>query len=216
MHHHVGREEEARDETAEVAVDVDGREASGHVVALSKVTLPTLTEKDMRIEKKMTRDTIRMRQQRISGERSRAFQLTNTSASRVAMRPKIEVEAPTAPNLVGPQRALNKFPPILYPVSKMTLPRYEVDGRDAQRPEQFLQLEANDELADHVALCRVRERGAYEDVHETGVEEDGRQKALHLEVAVDLAGVVCAEEVQHHDVWAEELVVVQPLIRPRE
>lgn len=72
-----------------------------------------LTEKDIRIEKKMTRDTMRMRQQRISGERSSAFQLTNTRASRVAMRPKIEVEAPTAPNLLGPQRALNRLPPIL-------------------------------------------------------------------------------------------------------
>ena len=68
----------------------------------------------MRIEKKMTRDTMRMRQQRISGDLSRAFQFTNTSARRVAMSPKIEVEAPTAPNLVGPHRALKRLPPILY------------------------------------------------------------------------------------------------------
>lgn len=70
------------------------------------------------IEKKMTRETIRMRQHRISGERSRAFQLTKTRARRVAMRPKIEVEAPTAPNFFGSQSALKRFPPMLHQLSE--------------------------------------------------------------------------------------------------
>ena len=61
----------------------------------------------------MTSDTIRMRQQRTSGERSRAFQLTKTNARRVAISPKRDVEAPTAPNLLGLHNALNKFPPTL-------------------------------------------------------------------------------------------------------
>ena len=68
----------------------------------------------MRIEKKMTRETIRMRQQRISGDRSRAFQFTKTSASSVAMSPKSDVEAPTAPNLLGLHNALNRLPPMLH------------------------------------------------------------------------------------------------------
>lgn len=68
--------------------------------------------KDIIIEKNKTMITIMMRQHLTSGLRSRAFQFTKTMASRVAMRPKIEVEAPTEESS-GLQRELNRLPPML-------------------------------------------------------------------------------------------------------
>ena len=82
-----------------------------------------LLENAIRIEKNNTMMTIIIKQQRTSGDLSSAFQFTNTIANytiirllyyltSVAIKPKIDVEAPTETD-VGWQSALNKFPPIL-------------------------------------------------------------------------------------------------------